>query len=93
MIYEWEASVKKQAMRRMMAQMPDGYRLVGIAVEHLDNVEAALILSDDQPEAGMEAADVMQDILGDAQNNYQGAYENTFGSGWTETEGKQTKTI
>jgi hypothetical protein len=71
MEYEWERKITKRLLERLDAEMPAGLRLIGVAVEHVEGVEGALVTKDRQPTFGDVArADVWSDILGDARSRY-----------------------
>ncbi len=81
MQYEWEYKIH-ESIEDISDLLPEGFELVGLAVESVDTGEAALI--DANHRGYMESgdvveADVRKDILGDAMEQYEKARKAAFG--------------
>ncbi|URC15558.1 hypothetical protein DB2_56 [Octadecabacter Antarctic DB virus 2] len=80
MKYGWEKNVEEK-MAEFQDILDDKYQIVGVAIENIETGEGALIEADIASEQlhDVTEADVRQDILGDATQQYQRAYKKVFG--------------
>ena len=69
-------------MAKFQDILDDKYQIVGLAIENVETGEGALIEADifSNQIYDVTEADVRQDILGDAQQQYERTYKNVFGT-------------
>ena len=79
MAYEWEGLVKAY-MSELQDVLPDNFQIVGVAVENVEFGEGALVERNSLAAefADVTEADVRQDILGDAKQQYDRVYRAVF---------------
>ena len=76
--YDWEPEITQDVVLKMQACLPDGFSLVGVAVEHVDLCEGALIRNHEYAPTGVMACDLFKDVLADAAEAYNFAVTGTF---------------
>lgn len=74
MEYEWEHEIK-DVLGEIADMLPDGFELIGVAVEYTESNEAALIDNLDRViDTGILEMDLRQDVMGDAIRQYEEAH-------------------
>ena len=74
MEYEWEHEIK-DVLGEIAEMLPDGFELIGVAVEYTESNEAALIDNLDRViDTGILEMDLRQDVMGDAIRQYEEAH-------------------
>ena len=89
MKYEWEAKIKKH-IGAMQDLLPDNFQIVAVAIEAVDEAEGALVEANcvDAKFADVAEADIRQDILGDARDQYKRVLDAVFADTPTAQEQK-----
>lgn len=76
MKYEWEAKLKDCDP----CGLPEGFRLMGFAVENMETGEAAFFSLGNNAELhDVPEADIWQDVLGDVRREYEAVASVVFG--------------
>ena len=81
MSYDWEKKIEKRSFEAADAALPDGYHLIGLAVEKASTCEGALIIHPDVPTKGILMADLFQDIKHDIDGLYEAAAKSIIEGG------------